>query len=370
MSAVTRRTLHVARGQRRGADTPLVPGSQCVIGSSALHCDAVLGDRGVARTHCALAVDARARVTITALDASVWVGQRELPPGASIAMPDFLPLRCGEATLLVGPEGSDWSFSMVAAERAPGLSQHASAAVRRVRAASPLAFAALLLGSALTVAGSVWGAVSWLTAPHDMGQADFARAQRWLLTVSPPGSELQLIVDDASQRLVVAGYVSTEQQRSALESAIARQAGTLRPEVVSVEDMLASLGRVARKHGLACEAAYRGAGRVACGNEIKDPRAAEELRAAVAMRVTGLRELSLQVAAPPADVAKARSGTGARTFAVLMSNRRGNQLVGPAGERWHEGDIFDGMTIRRILFDQVVFERDRDEVVRYLAELR
>lgn len=369
MSAVARRTLHVARGQRRGADVPLAPGSTCVIGSSALHCDAVLGDKGVARTHCALALNARAHVTITALDAPVWVGQRELPPGASMAMPDFLPLRCGEATLLVGPEGSDWSFSMVAAESAPGLSHHATAAMRRVRAASPLAFAALLLGSALTVAGSVWGAVNWLTAPHDVAQADLARAQRWLLGVSPRGSELQLIVDDASQRLVVTGYVATESQREALESAMVRQDSMLRPEVVSVEDMLTSLARVARKHGLACEAAYRGAGRAACGNEITDARAAEELQAAAASRVAGLRELSLRVAAP-AEVAKPRSRSDARHFAVMMSNLRGNQLIGPAGERWREGDAFDGMTIRRILFDQVVFERDRDEVVRYLAELR
>jgi hypothetical protein len=370
MIAVTGRTLHFAQGQQRGMDVPLIAGSACVIGSSATLCTVVLRDEDVAPRHCALTLDSRGHVTCTALDAAVWVGQRKLPAGASMVMPDFLPLCCGRATLLVGPPGSDWSFSMIAAARAPGLRQRAGARLQRVRASNPAVFGVLLLGSLCIAAGSVWGAVSYLTMPLRMPADNIARAQRWLQTIAPSGSELQLIADDDSERWVVAGYVQTSQQRDAVAATVGRQPGALRAEVFAVDQLMASLARVARREGVACNAAYLGAGRVACGNEISDALAGK-LRAASG-RVEGLRELSLQVEAPQAvaAVAKASKRTaGARKFSVLMSNKRGNRLIGPAGEGYSEGDAFDGMTIRKIMFDQVLFQRGGDEVVLHLAQL-
>jgi hypothetical protein len=368
---VARRTLLVARGSERGAEWPLGAGSTCVIGAEAALCDVVLGDDGVARRHCSLSLDARAHVIVTALDAPVWVGRRELPRGASMAMPDFLPLRCGQATMLVGPEGSDWSYSLGAAESAPGLGERADVVVQQVRAASPLAFAALLLGSTALVAGSVWGAVSWLTTPQNTVDSA-ARTQRWLLSAAPRDSELQLVVDDTLQRLVVTGYVRTERERALLAAALARQPYAPRAEFVAVEPMLATVRSLAQQHGLACEPAYSGAGRVAC-DPVTDAAAAERVRVA-SQQVAGLRELALPVASPPVasvkPAARRAAASGSRRFAVLMSNKRGNQLIGPAGERWSEGDDFDGMTIRRIQLDHVVFERDRDEVVLQLAQLK
>jgi Inner membrane component of T3SS, cytoplasmic domain len=368
MIAVTGRTLHFAQGEQRGKDVPLIAGSACVIGSSAALCSVVLHDEDVAPRHCALTLDARGHVTCTALDAAVWVGQRELPPGASMVMPDFLPLCCGQATLLVGPPGSDWSFSMIAAKRAPGLRQRAGTRLQHVRSSNPAVFGALLLGSLCIAAGSVWGAVTYLTAPLRMPADNIARAQRWLQTIAPVGSELQLITDDSSERWVVAGYVANLQQRDTLAATVARQPGVLRAEVHAVDQLMASVARVARREGVACVAAYLGAGRVACDNEISDALAAR-LRAASG-RVEGLRELSLRVEAPPA-VAKAapKRTPSARKFSVLMSNKRGNRLIGPAGEGYREGDTLDGMTIRKIMFDQVVFERGVDEVVLHLAQL-
>jgi hypothetical protein len=368
MSRVFRsRILHVARGAQRGVNVPLTPGFTCLIGSAPSPHGVQLRDEGVVPRHCALEVDGRGHLVVTALDASVWVGQRELPPGASMAMPDFLPLRCGAATLLVGPEGSDWSYSIAAAQRAPGWRHRTGDGLQRLQATSQIAAGAVLMVSALLVAGSVWGTVNWLTAPPSSAIDNFAQVQRWLPSVAPSDSELQLIGDDTLQRLVVSGYVATERQRTALTAALARQPDAPHAEVVSVEQMLAGVAQAAAQQGLRCEAAYRGAGRAACSNEMTDIAAAERLRRASA-QVMGLRELSLQVAAPPAAAAKAQSS---RRYAVLMSNKRGNQLVGPGGERWHEGDAFDGMTIRRIAFDQVVFARGGggDEVVRWLAEL-
>jgi hypothetical protein len=366
------RTLHFARGFERGSDVPLIAGSTCVIGSSPTQCTVVLRDKDVAPRHCALTLDARGHVTCTALDASVWVGQRELPPGASMAMPDFLPLRCGQATLLVGQQGSDWSFSMIAAESAPGLRQRAEVGLQRVRASNPPAFAALLVCSLLIAAGSVWGAVSYLTTPLRMPADNMMRAQRWLQSIAPGGSELKLIADDNNERWVVAGYVPTMQQREALVATIKRQSDAPRAEVFAVEQLLASLKRLARREGVMCTAVYYGAGRAGCSNEIGDAAAAGKLRSA-STRVEGLRELALQVAPPraaPQAVAKApKRAVGGRRFSVLMSNKRGNRLIGPAGEGYREGDTFDGMTIRKIMFDQVVFQRDKDEVVLNLAQL-
>lgn len=367
MIAVTGRTLHFAQGLQRGVDLPLIAGSTCVIGSSPSLCTVVLRDEHVARRHCALSLDARGHVTCTALDAPVWVGQRELPPGASMVMPDFLPLRCGRATLLVGPEGSDWSFSMIAAESAPGLRHRTEATLQRVRASNPPAFAALLIGSLAVAAGSVWGAVSYLAAPLRMPADNMMRAQRWLQSIAPAGSELQLIADDSSERWVVAGYVPTTQQRDALAATIKRQSDAPRAEVVAVEQLLASLTRLARREGVMCTAVYYGAGRAGCSNQIDDA-AAGKLRSA-SMRVEGLRDLALQVAVPQTVVKAPQRAAGGRKFSVLMSNKRGNRLIGPAGEGYREGDTFDGMTIRRIMFDQVVFQRDSDEVVLYLAQL-
>jgi hypothetical protein len=375
MNAIVRRSLRVARGARRGAEVSLATGRTWVIGSAADLCDVVLPDEGVAKRHCALSLDARAHVVCTALETTVWIGQRELPPGASVSMPDFLPLRCGQATLLVGPEGSDWSFSMVAAEKAPGWSERARGLLAHARAASPLAFGAIVMGSTVLVASSVWGAVSWLTAPPALSVDNLSRSQRWLLSVAPRGSELQLIADEARAGLVVSGYVTTERERLDLAAALARQRNAPRSEVVSVEDLLGRLAQVARLQSLACEPAYRGGGRAACANELADEAAAQRLRAAALAQVGGLRELTLEVS-PPRVMAVApttaapRRGPSSRKYAVLMSNKRGNQLVGPAGQRWREGDAFDGMTIRRIELDQVVFERGpREEVVLQLAQL-
>jgi hypothetical protein len=317
--AVTRRSLHIARGAQRGADLPLAASRTCVIGADATRSDIVLRDEGVAPRHCALALDARSHVICTALDAPVRVGQRELPPGASMAMPDFLPLRCGRATLLVGPEGSDWSYSLSAASSAPSLGERAGDGLQRVRAARPTVFAALVCASTVLVAGSVWSAVSWLTSPSGPAPASLSQTQRWLLSVAPRGSALQLVFDETQQRLVVSGSVETEHEREQLALAVWRQGGGLVSEVVSRE------------------------------------RARDEAAA-------------LAPATGAADVAS--PALPARRFAVLMSSLRGRQIIGPGGERWREGDEFEGMTVRSIRFDHVVFERERSPVVLYLPQLR
>ncbi len=368
MTTVANRILHVARGLQRGSDLPLITGGTCVIGASPALCSVVLRDKDVAPRHCALTLDARGRVTCTALDDAVWVGQRELRPGASMVMPDFLPLCCGQATLLVGPRGSDWSFAMRAAATAPGLRQRVEVQLQRMRSSNPPAFAALLLGFLLVAAGSVWGTVNYLTVPLRTPADNMARLQRWLQSVAPHDSELQLIANDNGERLTVSGYVPTTRQRETLAAAIAQRADAPGSEVVSVEQLLSSVTAISQRQGVACTPVYRGAGRIGCSLEIGDAVTAEKLRAA-SSNVAGLRELSLQIAAPRLAAQVPKRTAGSRQYSVVMSNKRGSRLIGPAGERYSEGDSFDGMTIRRILFDHVVLQRDNDEVVLILATM-
>jgi hypothetical protein len=382
MSATVARTLHFAQGLQRGFELPLSAGDACVIGSSPELCTVALLDEGVAGRHCALTLDLHGRVTCTAFDAAVHIGEHELPPGESMLLPDFAPLRCGQATLIVGPTGSDWSRSEEAASRAPGVWQRAGASLRRVRASHPIALLTVLIGSTGLLAGSVWGAINYLGAPPSLTVDNLDRAQQWLKTVAPAGSELQLIADESRQRLVVSGYVPTNYQRELMVATLAERPDAPRSEVFSVEQMLASVVRIAQLEGVACVVAYRGAGRANCTNEIADAAAADKLRAASG-QVAGLRELSLQVAAaaPVADgagpVAALPSAMGCgrkgvsigRKFSVFMS-KKSNVLIGPAGEKYREGDVFEGLTIRKIMLDQVVFECDDSEYVFYVAQMK
>jgi hypothetical protein len=45
-------------------------------------------------------------------------------------------------------------------------------------------------------------------------------------------------------------------------------------------------------------------------------------------------------------------------------------LIGPYGERYTEGDQFDGFRINRIGVDKILFERDGREFEFYVAALR
>jgi hypothetical protein len=381
-ATTTARTLHFAQGLQRGVDLPLAAGDACVIGSSPEHCSVVLLDDGVAARHCALTLDMHGRVSCTAFDAAVRIGERELAPRASMPLPDFAPLRCGEATLQVGPTGSDWSQSAAAAAHEPGLWQRAGASLRRARASHPIALVAVLLGSTGLLAGSVWGTVSYLGAPPRLSVDNMARAQQWLKSVAPAGSELQLIADENRQRLIVSGYVPSNYQRELVVAAIAEQPDAPRNEVYSVEQMMASVVRLAQLEGVACVVAYRGAGRVNCTNEIADVAAADRLRGASA-QIAGLRELALQVApaaiadagqaaAPPLPSAKGcgRKGVAVgRKFSILMS-KKGNVLIGPANEPYKVGDVFEGMVIREIMLDKVIFGCDDSEYVFYVAQMK
>jgi hypothetical protein len=383
MSSTTTRTLHFAQGLQRGVDMPLQAGSVCVIGSSAEACTLVLFDDGVAARHCALTLDTSGRVTCTAFDAPVRIGERELKPGESMLWPDLVPLRCGEATLLVGAEGADWSRPAAVSSQGAGPWLRWSGALRNARATHPAATLAVLIGSCGLLVGSVWGTVSYITAPLRLTLDNVARAQQWLKSVAPAGSELQLIADESRQRLVVSGYVPTNYQRELLVATVAEQADAPRSEVFSVEQMMASVVRIAQLEGLTCVAAYAGAGRANCTNEIADAAAADRFRAASA-QVPGLRALTLQVASPgpvagaegqappPALSAKTCGRKGiaiGRKFSILMS-KRGNVMIGPAGEPYKEGDVFEGMKIRQIMLDKVIFECDDSEYVFYVAQMR
>lgn len=381
MTQATSRTLHFAQGLQRGVELPLSAGEALVIGASPEQCTVALLDDGVAARHCALTLDGHGRVSCTAFDAAVRIGDRELRPGESMLLPDFAPLHCGEATLLVGPSGSDWSQSAAVAARESSLWQRVGASLRRARVSHPIALAAVLLGSTGLLAGSVWGTVSYLGAPPRLSVDDMSRANQWLKSAAPASSELELFFDEKRQRLVVSGYVRSNYDREHLKAKFSELSDPPINEALSVEQMQTSVVHIAQLEGVACVVAYLGKGRAQCTNEIADAAAAEKLRIA-SKQVAGLRELTLQVAGPaPAPdavspaAAPSAKGCGrkgmaiGRKFSILMS-KKGNLLIGPANEPYKVGDVFEGMVIREIMLDKVIFTCDDSEYVFYVAQMK
>jgi hypothetical protein len=97
----------------------------------------------------------------------------------------------------------------------------------------------------------------------------------------------------------------------------------------------------------------------------------------IARDVPGLRALQVSVvpppavagAPPPAPVVASGPVRLTQKFSVLMW-RNQRYLIGQFGERYREGEQFDGFKIARIDVDKIKFERDGKEFEFYVAALR
>lgn len=366
------RQLRVLKGLHHDATVALTGQERHLVGSDP-QCSVVLCDPGVAPRHCVIASDDYG-LTCRAIDATLSVGGRQIKPGETTSLEDFAPIQCGTATIGVGPAEGDWSsaFRAMQAQAAKPRS-----AVRSLQRLNPYAqFAVVIVGIAAVI-GAAYATLSDGEAEQSTGRVEAAR--RWLATVAPLNSELAIGTDLAPERdLLLSGYVRATHEMETLRKVSKSFRDDLRLQVYSVQDMLAALSRRAQLAGVECDPVYRSAGRMECGKSVANERIAARLRTA-ARDVPGLRSLDVSVeapvmaastpAAPIARVSDDRPMQLTRKFAVFMF-RNQRYLIGPQGERYREGDQFDGFTIEHIELDQVTFARDGRQFQFHVASLR
>lgn len=363
------RQLRILSGVHRGAELALDDQQRCVVGSAA-QCSVVLFDPQVAPRHCLVQIDDFG-LTCRALEAPVTVGERKIAAGEVAKLEDFVLVRCGEAAFAVGPDNGDWTI----AERALQPPKTNLYAVRSLRQLNPYAlFAMVLLG----IAGVIGLAYATLSErPFELTANRIEQARTWLKQVAPAGSELAIGASTTSrEELLLTGYVRTRQQTDALLSASRASGFAPRVEVYSIDEMMDSMHRLSQLAQVDCQPQYQGSGQFACATAASSEAIAGKLRM-LAHDVPGLRALQVSVVPPPASVVAATPAQApleepvrlTQKFSVLMI-RNQRYLIGPWGERYTEGEQFDGFKINRIGLDKIRFERDGREFEFYVAALR
>lgn len=362
--------LRILSGVHRGAELALDDRERCVVGSAA-QCSVVLLDSQVAPCHCLVQLDDFGP-TCRALDAPVSVGERKIAAGEVARLEDFVPVRCGEAAFAVGPDNGDWTI----AERALQPPKAKLHAVRSLRQLNPFALFAMVLLGISGVIGLAYATLS--DGPVELTANRIERARAWLKKVAPTGSELAIGASTTSrEELLLTGYVRTKEQADDLLRASRNSGFTPRVEVYNIDQTIESMQRLAQLAQVDCQPQYQSAGQFECANAVSSEAIAGKLRM-LAHDVPGLRALQVSVLPlPAAPVVAAVASTPppeplarlTQKFSVLMF-RNQRYLIGPWGERYTEGQQFDGFTINRIGLDKIRFERDGREFEFYVAALR
>ena len=373
MSEVTKdRKVRIVDGLQQGAEFSLKPGMHCVIGSDP-SCMAVLLDADVAPKHCVISMDG-SKVTCTAIEAPVTIGDKVIEPSQTVTITDFQNISVGTASIAVGPVNADWRQGLEAASL---LQRRSSQALwhKPYRLAASLAIGII---GVVGVLGLAYGVMS--SDRTEMNAARLEEAKRWLKTVAPVGSELKLAVDN-HQHLVVSGYVGSSYERELLTMATHDSPFRPRTEIFAVEEIMSAIARFSRLEGIPCVAQYAGEGKVNCTNQVENSLSAAKLKS-VAQQVPGLKSLDVAYApvvempkpvaiVPPPEQKPAvpRPLKITKKFSVMITKKE-KILLGPYGDKYQEGDEFDGFRIEKIEIDKVTFQRDGRDYPFYVAAMK
>lgn len=363
--------LRILKGLHHGAIIEIGPHERHLIGSDA-ECSVVMSDPGLAPRHCVIGSDDYG-MTCRALDGAVSIDGRELAPGETRSLEDFAIIQCGGATLSVGPVAGDWSPATRALQAQENGPRSAMRYLQRLNPYALFTVVMLSIGAFITVAYATLSA-----SDDELVTNRVEAARRWLTGTVPSGSELTVGVDNpGGSTLLLSGYVLSAAQAKTLAKASKSFDDDMRVEVHAVEDLLAGATRIAQLARVDCDPTYRGAGRVSCRKPVANDTAAVRLRS-LARDVPGLRVLNVDIDAPPVALAATSpqveppSGEPprlTRKFAVFMF-RNQRMLIGPYGERYREGEQFEGLTIDRIELDKVIFARDGRQFEFHVAALQ
>ena len=373
-----KRQVRILKGLHLGAEAPLEEGGRCVIGADP-SCSVVLCDPGVAPKHFLLTADAYG-ITCRALDASLTIDGRQVPIGQAVNVADFQIVRCGEAMLSVGPLDSDWAeldrVMQSSDSRVPPV-----LSARAWRHFNPYVLFAGVAAAVVLLLGLSYAALTEHSS--ELSPKRVEQAQRWLSSIAPADSELQIRVDN-HQQMTLVGYVTSNYQRELLTAAANDSPYRPRVDVYVAEEMVISMLRLAKLENLPCVPVYKGSGKVACTNDVQTDVIADRLKA-IAQQIPGLAVLDVRVdpnaisaasvmaAMSPAERKDKTAAPAAPTklskkFSVVIFNKR-RYLVGEFGDKYKEGDDFNGFTIMQIGVDEVIFKRDGREYAFYVAAL-
>jgi hypothetical protein len=360
--------LRILKGLHHDAAVALAQQERHLIGSDAL-CSVMLCDPGVMPRHCVIATDDYG-MTCRSIDGAVTIDGRQIKPGETSSIDDFALIECGTAVLSIGPTDGDWSPASRALQAQTAKRRSTMRSLQRL---NPYALFAVVVIGIAAVIGVAYAALSGGGA--DLAADRVAAARSWLADIAPPGSELAVGVDGAPGReLVLSGYVRSARQVRALANASKSFRGGMRLDLYVIEDMLTAMSRTAQRVGVECEPLYKSFGHLACSKAAASESVAAKLRSA-ARDVPGLRSLDVLVdAPPPAVVASAPPPSDGpprltQKFSVLMF-RNERFLIGPYGERYREGDQFDGFKVERIEVDKITFAHDGRQFEFHVAALR
>jgi len=378
--------LRILSGLNRCAQVLVQPGIPIIVGRHA-ECAVILADSGIAERHCRIVLeqknkDTASGVLCTAIDANIQVDDRILQPGETMRIPDCTAIQCGSIFFALGDRSFDWQLleESLAEERSSiqGMIRHRwRQVIQRIHAMSPRQ---RRIYGATSVSGFIVMIVlviAALPSRFDVNsQAYLDEAKRWLKSVAPPGSELT-IARMQDGRLVLSGYIATSYQNDMLALEVRNSKYQPRMEVYAVEQMVASLSRLANLENLPCIANYLSAGRLGCNNDIPSKQQATQLQT-LSQQIPGVKALELRspvdsavaenankqkpdsVVADAADkkpeTSKQAAASGfpelKRKLGVFIS-KQGRYVVDTRGFKFREGDVIDGYTITSINLDQI-----------------
>lgn len=378
--------LRILSGFNRCAEALVQPGVPLVVGTHP-DCAVILADSDIAERHCLIMLkqknrDAASEMLCTAIDANIQVAGRTLQPGETMRVPDYTAIQCGAIFFALGDRSCDWQQLEASLEEKPSSIQDViryrwRQCIQRVHVMSTRrrrAYGAVLVSGALVMVALIFAA---LPARLDLNsQAYLDEAKRWLKSVAPPGSEL-MITRMQDGQLLLSGYIATSYQNDMLALEARNSKYQPRLEVYAVEQMVASLSRLANLENLPCIANYLSAGRLGCNNDIPDKQQATHLQT-LAQQIPGVKALELRspvdsavaknanqqkpesvvadAADKKAEVSKQAAASGfpelKRKLGVFIS-KQGRYVVDTRGFKFREGDVIDGYTITSINLDQI-----------------
>jgi hypothetical protein len=370
------RKLRVLSGFNEGAEFQIESGIPVILGNHP-DCSLVLIDQNIVDRHCQFILTV-AGLMCTALNGKLAVGDKELSPGETAKVDNLQCVKCGDVSIATAENDVNWD----------DVQRNSAARPRNKINKIPDRKRNLFIGVAVA-AVILFATIGLVTfnSSSKITQSYVSEARAWLKTIAPAGSELE-INEGKDNQLVLSGYVPTNYQNELLMMTVHNSVFHPKIEVYSVEQMLASMSRLANLEGISCVVAYRNEGRIACTNKIDNVNSEQRLQV-LAQQISGVKSLEVSAYAtepaeeivtvekehPASPQAEPKAGATntvtqfARKLFIMMS-KRGRYVIDSNGYKFSEGDVIDGYTLTSIELDQIKLEKNGERYLIAVGAMR